>query len=113
MENKFKKGLILGGLLAVGAAVGFAMSKQGQELSEDLKKDFDSLMKHLKKSLHKLEDITKESFDELVVTVVDEYSEKKEMAVEAKEALTKALKVTWSEMEKMYTGEAEEAHKKD
>ena len=111
MDNKFKKGLILGGLLAIGTAVGFAMSKQGQELSEDLKKDFDSLMKHLKKSLHKLEDITKESFDELVVTVVGEYVAKKEMAVEAKDALVKALQATWSDMEKMYNGEGEDTSK--
>ena len=49
MENKFKKGLILGGLLAVAAAVGFAMTKEGQGLTEELHKDLKTLAKHLKK----------------------------------------------------------------
>lgn len=102
MENKFKKGLILGGLLAVGAAVGFAMTKGGQELTEEMQKDFKALSKHLKKSLHKLEDVTKENFDDLVATVVEEYAKKKELADNAKKALIAALQAEWHEMEKEY-----------
>lgn len=102
MENKFKKGLILGGLLAVGAAIGFAMTKPGQELTEDLQKDLKTLAKHLKKGLHNLEDVTKESFDTLVTTVVEEYSKKKELADDAKKALVSALEEKWQEMEIEY-----------
>ena len=105
MENKFKKGLILGGLLAAGAAFGFAMSKEGQELTEELQKDLKSLAKHLKKNLSKLEDVTRESFDELVATVVEEYAKKKELAMDAKNALTKALRAEWQEMEREYMAE--------
>ena len=38
MENKFKKGLILGGLLATVAAIGLAMTKteKGKEVTKDL-----------------------------------------------------------------------------
>ena len=71
MENKFKKGLILGGLLAAGAAIGFAMSKGGHELTEELQKNLKALSKRLKKNLNKLQDIDKKSFNELVNTVVD------------------------------------------
>ncbi len=102
MENKFKKGLLLGGLLAAGAAVGFAMTKNGQELSEELKKDFETLSKHLKKNLGKLSDVTRESYDELVSTVVEEYAKKKELAVDAKKTLTAALRGSWSKMEEEY-----------
>jgi len=102
MENKFKKGLILGGLLAAGAAIGFAMSKEGKELTEELQKDCKVLAKHLKKNLHTLEDVNKESFDALVATVVDEYTKKKELASDAKNALIVALQSKWHEMEEEY-----------
>jgi len=102
MENKLRKGLILGGLLAVGAAVGFAMSEKGQELSEELQKDLKILAKQLKRKLHQLEDVTKEKFDELVDTVVAEYTEKKELASDAKKALTAVLQSKWPEMEEEY-----------
>ena len=49
MENKFKKGMILGGLLAVAAAVGFVLTKDGRQLSEDLQGDLKDLAKQLKK----------------------------------------------------------------
>jgi len=108
MENKFKKGLILGGLLAVGAAVGFAMTKEGHELSEELQKDLKTLAKHLKKNLHELEDVTKENFDELVTTVVEEYAKKKELASDVKKMLVTALQSMWNEMEEEYLAEQKE-----
>lgn len=108
MENKFKKGLILGGLLAAGAALGFAMSKEGKALTEELQKDCKVLAKHLKKNLHKLEDVNKESFDTLVATVVSEYAKKKELADDAKKALINALQSKWHEMEEEYLNEKDE-----
>lgn len=107
MENKFKKGLILGGLLAVGAVVGLAINKQGQELTEELQKDFKTLSKHLKNSLHRLEDATKESFGQLAVTAVEEYAKKKELANDAKKKLIIALQAKWQEMEEEYLIEKE------
>ncbi len=108
MENTFKKGLILGGLLAVAAAIGFAMSKEGQQLSEDLQKDLKTLAKHVKKSLHKMEDITKEKFDDVVTAVVEEYEKKKELAIDAKKSLINALQSKWHEMEEEYLSEKED-----
>lgn len=102
MENKFRKGLILGGLLAVATVAGFAMTKEGQELTEDLQKDLKSLAKKLKKNLHKLEDVTKDNFNELVGTLVEEYAKKKELANDAKEKLITALQSKWHEMEEEY-----------
>jgi len=112
MENKFKKGLILGGLLAIGTAIGFIMSKEGQELSEELQKHAKVLAKHLKKDLIELEDVTKDSFDELVASVVEEYAKKKELANDAKDSLIIALKSKWHEMEDEYTTDKEEEAKK-
>lgn len=108
MENKFKKGLILGGLLAVGAAVGLAMTREGKILSEDLQADLKTLSKHLKKNLNKLQDVTKDNFDELAATVVEEYAKKKELAADAKESLVAALRSKWNEMEEEYLIEKDE-----
>jgi gas vesicle protein len=105
MENKFKKGLILGGLLAIGAALGFALTEEGQELIEELKKDLKTLAKHLKKNLGELEDVTKENFNDLVNKVVGEYAKKHELADEAKKSLTSALQAKWHEMEEEYLAE--------
>ncbi|MFA7314691.1 MAG: hypothetical protein WC025_02040 [Candidatus Magasanikbacteria bacterium] len=102
MENKLRKGLILGGLLAVGATVGFAISKKGQKLSEELQKDLKTLAEQLKRKLHQLEDVTKENFDKLVDTAVAEYTEKKELASDVKKTLTTILQSKWHEMEEEY-----------
>lgn len=112
MENKFRKGLVLGGLLAVAAAVGFAMSEKGQELSEELQKDLKTIAKQLKRKLHQLEDVTKENFDELVSIVVEDYAEKKELASDAKKALTTAMQSKWHEMEEEYLVEKDEEQTK-
>jgi gas vesicle protein len=108
MENIFKKGLILGGLLAVGSAIGFAMTKEGQELTEELQKDLKVLAKHLKKNLHQMKDVTKESFDGLVTATVEEFAKKKELASDAKKALITALQAKWHEMEEEYLAEKDE-----
>ena len=109
MENRFKKGLILGGILAAvaGAVAGFAMTKEGQELTEELQKDLAVLAKHLRKNLHQLEDVTKEGFDQAVTTVVEEYAKKKDLAMETKDALIKALESKWHEMEAEYSSDKE------
>lgn len=111
MENKFKKGLILGGLLAVGAAVGFAMTKEEPGLTEELQKDLKTLSKHLKANLHQLEDINKEKFDDLTMAVVNEYAKKKELASDVKKTLITALQAKWHEMEKEYLAEQDLASK--
>lgn len=108
MKNKFKKGLILGGLLAGGAAVGFAMSKSGQQLSKDLKKDLKALAKNLSMSLHQMQDVTKEGFDELADTLVEEYARQKKLAGNTKKSLKRALQAKWHEMEAEYLAEKNE-----
>lgn len=105
MSHIFKKGLILGGLLAVGAAIGFAMTDEGQQFSEDVQKDLKTLAKQLKKRLHTLEDITKENFDELVTNVVDEFAKQKELTEDVKKTFIKSLKAMWHEMEALALAE--------
>ncbi|OGH95033.1 MAG: hypothetical protein A2538_05120 [Candidatus Magasanikbacteria bacterium RIFOXYD2_FULL_41_14] len=112
MKNKFKKGLILGGLLAVGAAAKFVMSKEGQDLTEDLQKDLKTLAKHLKSNLHELEDVTKERYNELVAGVVEEYAKNKELIGDAKDKLVTALQDKWQEMEEAYLEEEKKIEKK-
>ena len=102
MKNTFKKGLILGGLLAIGSVVGLAMSKDGKKLAKEIGDDTQMLIKNLKKNLGNLEDITKKSFNDAVKVVVDEYAEKKELAKKAKDSLVTMLQGHWEDMEKEY-----------
>ncbi len=103
MKNTFKKGLILGGLLTVAAVAGFSMTKEGEELTEELREDLKTLAKNLKKNLHQLEDVTKENFNELVTTLVDDFARKKKLASDAKNKLITALQSRWHEMEAEYS----------
>lgn len=99
MENIFKKGLILGGLLAGLAAIGLAMTKEGQVLTEELQKDIKPLANHLKKNLHKLDNVTKADFNNLITTIVDEYAKKNKTTNDVKEILVSTLQKKWHEME--------------
>ena len=100
MENKFWKGLILGGILAVATVIGVSMSsKEWKEISADLNEDLKSIVNKLKKNLHKLEDVTKVDYYKLVWTLVDDFSKTKEISKEAKDSLISALNNKWNEME--------------
>jgi len=104
----FKKGLILGGLLAAVAGVGLAMTKEGKELSEEAQNHLKTLSKDVKKGLHKLGDVTQEGYDELVTSVVEKYSVKKELASNVKEELVSALDDMWKMMEAEHLVEQDE-----
>jgi hypothetical protein len=102
MENKFKKGLILGGLLMVVAAVACAMSKKGREFTEELKEDLEPMARHLSKNLKRLRNTAKDDFEELVTTLVEEYAKNKEMSIGLKNKLMNELKSKWYEIEEEY-----------
>lgn len=98
MENKYTKGLILGGLLIVAAAVAYGMSKEGRRLTKKIKDDFKPMAAHFKKNLGKLRDITKDDFDELVTNLVEEYAEKKDISNDSKKKIVNVLKSKWREI---------------
>ncbi|MDD3302418.1 MAG: hypothetical protein PHN31_02605 [Candidatus Gracilibacteria bacterium] len=102
MENKFRKGLILGGILAVATVIGVAINKDGKGIADDLKEDFKSIVKNLKKNLNKLEDVSKEDFAKMVNTVVEDYCKTKKITDEAKNSIISALNNKWNEMEEEY-----------
>jgi len=99
MENKFKKGIILGGILTTAAFIGIAMARKKTELDEDIQADFKILVKIIKKNLSKLEDITQDKYNEIVEEAVAKYSEKKEMVKEAQKRLLEVLREKWNEAE--------------
>ncbi len=107
MKNAFKKGMLLGGILAAVAAAGFARSKAGKEFGEDVQSDLKALAKRLKKDLQKMEDVTKDHFDQLAAIAVEEYGKTKEMAAETKDNLVEALKDQWAELEDAYLADEE------
>jgi gas vesicle protein len=106
MDNKFTKGLLIGGLLAAGAWVGLTSTKKGKQLTEDLQKDLKNITKELKKKLEDFQDVTKENFSEIVKTVVEQYGAAKQLATDSKQVLVEALEEKWDDVE-------EELKKKD
>ena len=56
----------------------------------------------MKKQLANAEDVTKESFDSMVATFVEEYAQKKEMVGDKKDELIASLQAKWNEMEAEY-----------
>lgn len=98
MDNKFTKGLILGGLITAAFVAGFGVSKEGRNLAKKLKKDLEPMAKRLKENLSKLHDVTKEDFDELVTKIVEEYAKRKEINSESKKTLVNALKSVWNDV---------------
>lgn len=109
MENKFKKGLILGGILTTIVIAGLAMTKTGAKLSDELQDDLKSLTKKLKGHLSDMEDITEEKYDQLVNVVMDQYNKKRKWADDSKKSLVSALKEKWKEMEEIYKNDKEHA----
>lgn len=102
MKNKFKKGLILGSLLTIVSAIGFSIGKQEKELSEDLHIELKDLSKKLRKKLEEMDTISKESYNNLVSMLLDEYAEKKELTEDVRKLFTKQLQKKWTEMELNY-----------
>lgn len=102
MKNVFKKGLILGGLLLVGSYIGRAMSKKDHVFTEEMETELKSLSKNIRKKLGEMDDITKDSFNNIVDAVVNEYAEKKALAEDIKDSFITELQKKWSEMEEEY-----------
>lgn len=104
MDNAFRKGMILGGMLSA-LAVGSVMSRPGQVVAEELRADAEALAADVKRRLNALQDVTKAVFDETVAAVVAEYGEQRKLAIEARDHLTAAFEALWSEMEEEYLSE--------
>jgi gas vesicle protein len=109
MENRFKKGLLMGGILTTLAIVGLAMTKTGIQLSDALQDDLKALTKKVKKHLSDLEDITEEKYDEMVGDITDEYDKKRKWASEEKKSIISALREKWGEMVEIYENDKEHA----
>ena len=97
--GRFKKGLILGGLLGA-AAMWLGKTPEGKEFRAKLAAHLDPLFAELKTSLKQLEGPTREMYEALVERAVAEYASKRELALEMKQALIKNLKKKWKEVEK-------------
>ncbi len=111
-HEKFKKGFVLGGLLAAAALIGLAAAtKQGQELGDELSEDLEKMLKKLRKKMEKLEEVTKDKYDEVVQSVVDEYAEKKQLADETKQKFLKAFERNWNKIQT--ESEADESDDQD
>lgn len=92
--GRLKKGIFLGGLLGA-AAMWLAATPKGKEFREN---HLDPLFHELKVSLKQLEGPTKEMYYALVERAVEEYSAKKELALDIKVGLMKELKKKWKEI---------------
>lgn len=100
--GNFKKGFLLGSLITAGSLIGFAMTKKGKKLSDELRKELKPLTTKLQSQLIELKEINQEKFNELANTLVEELGKKKELADKTKNALIGALQEKWEEMEELY-----------
>jgi len=66
---------------------------------DDLKDDYESIINNIKKSLNKIEYITKKDFSIIVNNIIEDYSKTKKITKEAKNSLILALNNRWDEIE--------------
>ncbi len=97
--GRFKKGLFLGGLLGAGL-MWLNATPKGKELRSKLAAHLEPLYSELKVSLKQLDGPTREMYDALVERAVEEYSAKKQLALEMKDILVRELKKKWKDLEK-------------
>lgn len=96
--GKFKKGFVLGGLIGAGL-VWLNTTIKGKEIRAKIAAHLEPLYNELKENIKSLEGPTKEMYCALVERAVEEYSAKKELAVELKNALVKELQKRWENLE--------------
>lgn len=96
--GRFKKGLVVGGLLGAGL-MWLNATVKGKEYRAKILAHLDPLYNELKESIKKLEGPTKEMWDALVERAVEEYGAKKELAMDIKNNLIKELQKKWENLE--------------
>ena len=87
----------MGAILGAAAAI-FLAPKSGQEMREDVKRIASDLTKKIAKEVEDAKDLTKESYDKIVDTVVAEYNKDKKMTEEVFNEIKKELKAKWLEV---------------
>ncbi|MFA5062104.1 MAG: YtxH domain-containing protein [Patescibacteria group bacterium] len=96
--GRFKKGLLLGGILGA-ALMWLNVTPKGKEMRDKIMEHADALFMQLKESMKQLEGPTKEMYDALVERATEEYANKREMAMDVKAGLVKELKKRWGKLE--------------
>lgn len=97
--GRFKKGLIVGGVLGA-ALMWLNATTKGKEYRAKIAAHLEPLYDELKESIKQLEGPTKEMWDALVERAVEEYAAKKELAVDVKNNLIRQLQKRWDKMAK-------------
>jgi gas vesicle protein len=97
-DENFKKGLLIGGLLA-GVLVAFGMSKKGKELREKVLEYSEDLYNEVRRRALEWGETTREAYDEIVGRVGEEFARRKGMALEMKNTLVERLKEKWDEFQ--------------
>lgn len=97
MGKGFLKGAAIGAIL--GAAAAFLMApKSGKEMREQIKKMVSDLSKKIHEEAEKAGSLTKESYDRIVDTLVEEYKKGKDMAEDVMNEVKEELKSKWEEV---------------
>lgn len=101
--GRFKKGLVLGGIIGAGL-MWLNATVKGKEYRAKILAHLDPLYNELKESIKKLEGPTREMWDALVERAVEEYGAKKELAMDTKNNLIKELQKRWDKLEREIRG---------
>jgi len=91
-------GLAAGAILGLAAGL-FMQSRKGKELTRDAMKKAKLLQKQVQKKLKSAENLTKDTYEEIVDYVVHYYSKSKEIAEKEMPVVKKFLMDQWKSIE--------------
>jgi hypothetical protein len=94
MTRTLKKTAVISGMVGTALFM-FLQTKKGQQIKNQLKDNLDDLYEDVGQKLQNLGDTTKEKYDEIVATLVDQYSQKKMLATGIAVDLTRELQKKW------------------
>lgn len=101
MKKGFGK-TIAWGAIAVGAALLFVKARKGRSLQKSAERDIAHIYSVVEEKLGEMAEVTRESYNQTIERLVDEYLERKEDLQDYKDEIIETLKARWVTMkEKM------------
>lgn len=95
MKNGFGK-TVAWGAIAVGAALLFLKARKGHSLQKSAERDIAHIYGKVEEKLSELSEVTRESYNNTIERLVDEYMEGKEDLHAFKEDIIETLKDRWT-----------------
>jgi gas vesicle protein len=96
MKN-FIKGIFTG--VVIGAIGGILLApKSGKETRKDLQRTYSTILKDIRERLSVVQDLTEETYNSLVNSVVSEYQKAQKISQDQVEEITTLLREKWNQV---------------